>query len=739
MKRLAAMIMIFSLLTGCSSKSSPESSASSAETITVGQTIYQETELNFDDVFIPVELTKCGENYSFLYYNSENIFSLARLDSSFNVTDTIQLENSGAVYVHDDGGFTLLSSDTDFEFKINENGELLNYDEYINTAELNFKLTDFDASGSVIKETEINELDKYYDKECSRLTSILPYDENSYFLFFETGAAIIGKDGSLLDTQDFSDRSGMRALLDSDGKIIVTDRIGYTYIDHDNFDVPQNLNELSGVNTIYSASVGYGEFKAFIECGDGIYGLAENGSLVLVMDYQSSLLKETDIEMFIPCGDGEFLAFGKNKLKHYTRRPDDYVENRQRIDIWSIDRGGSYDFAVEFNKQSDNYIVNVTELVGYDELKNAILTGDAPDVIFLENMSYVKNLSNMGALVDMGELLDSGKGLTREEIMPNVIEALSSQGGIYTLPEYYRISVCAANKDYIGAEFWDWTLDDFYKFYSERPEGMYLTYDLMGKDPFITLCCENLGNWINFEKSECHFDSPEFVKFLEFFGKYPDMCPEYPEDSFEEYQLEEAGSLKEKRAMLCLNSGWNSSSIRGIIDNIGMGGLDGLNEATLLNFPDSSGKGQIELADCYSILEGSNCKEGAWEFISYVLGEEYLKRDEFEFTMGMGRFVSNKKAFDEAVESWTQKGDEPKKLTTTIGDTELEYTGSLTEEQAKSLRDFIENCTEIKYTDYSLDNIISEEYDRYIHGEITAQQCAEYIQSRANIYLSEQL
>ena len=48
------------------------------------------------------------------------------------------------------------------------------------------------------------------------------------------------------------------------------------------------------------------------------------------------------------------------------------------------------------------------------------------------------------------------------------------------------------------------------------------------------------------------------------------------------------------------------------------------------------------------------------------------------------------------------------------------------------------NCTELEYNNFDVHGIIWDEYERYRNDEITAEECAEYIQSRVEILLAEQ-
>lgn len=719
-----AALTVLCSMTACSTKRPEESSAESLpQTVTVSQTIYQQKPIEIDaEIAFVSNLSKCGDMYYLFYTDYESAMKLTRLDSSYNVIDTLSFENSGAVCTHDDGGFTMVSMSTDFSYEIDENGELTNYDEYLSSARLEFKLTDYDSTGTLVSETVIDGLEESYDKENSRLNSLYTYGDG-YLLFFDTGAAVINKDGTIGELQQFRDHYNIQTAIDTYGKIIVADLSGYHYIEGEKLNIPSEFTPLSSERTICGVSTGFGDFKAFIGLIDGIYGLTPNEELVLVLDYNSSLISQSEIDVFIPCGDGEFMAYNRNKLYVYSRRPDDYRETRQRLDMWQIGRDDDQPTVTEFNKSSDKYFISCSGMRDFTELKNAVLTGEAPDIIFYDNVSYMDDLINLGALADMGQLLDSGNGLSRDGFMPNVIEAIERKGGIYILPQYFNVCVCFTDKSFIGEEYADWSFDEFIDLCNSRPDGMYLAYDLAGFDPFTAVCCANSSSWIDRENAACSFDSPEFIKLINFFKDNKELCPES-----DAVLNESIGTLKNRHAMLSC-SGFSPIALNRLIDDIALCGLKDIDEAALLNYPGGNGKGQIELRNCWSILETSDCKDGAWEFVSYALSSETMNNPFLN--------SSNKSLFEQMLESRLQKGDEPEMHTISRNDSEIEYIYSLTEEQAQKYRDFVENCTSLRYNDYDIHNILWEEYQRFLNDEISDTECAKRIQNRVSIYLSE--
>ena len=61
-----------------------------------------------------------------------------------------------------------------------------------------------------------------------------------------------------------------------------------------------------------------------------------------------------------------------------------------------------------------------------------------------------------------------------------------------------------------------------------------------------------------------------------------------------------------------------------------------------------------------------------------------------------------------------------------------------TDEEAEEIESFILNALKNSYqADHTIDSIVREEIGAYFAGEKSAEQTAEYIQNRVEIYLSE--
>lgn len=750
MKKLSAILLTLSMLltAACAKKSGSGSSGTADKTsqaVNVVQTSYKESKISIgDNAYETISLQKCGDGYYYFYLDIQLGFKLVKIDSSFKTSEPISLGRSinmgYSITVHDDGGFTILSPVTDFEFEYDEYGKISNYGEFTRDGSVSFVLTDYDSSGSVISQKDVVGMDEYFNIHRNKLSDMMSLDDGNYIVSLECGAVIIDKEGNVLDGQVY-DQTLVYLGRDSEGEIIISTPSNFSYLNEEYaLELPSENDNFADFNN-YAAGAKPGAmgFKAFFIRDDGIYGFTDSGELLLVLDFKSSIITSSDIRDFICCGDGQFLAAGydSNSLMLYTRRPDDYKDDRQTVNVWQIYGGGSDEDAVEFNKQNDDYLVKYAiDLKNLDELSQAVLTGESPDLIYYMNRSVLDGMINMGAAADLYPMMESYDGVKPDDLMPNVLEAFDMDGKLYAIPENFCVSYCYANSDFIGEEYRDWTFEDMYELYDRRPEGMsFMVQAYSGPEYYLIM--NHQTPWIDIENKTCNYNSERFVELLKFCKNIEN--PTFLENgSYDaEYIKAELSSMKDKKAMLNTNDSvryglWHTA------DALGRTGLT-LDDATVLNMPDSGGVGTITADNCFTVLNTGSCPEGAWAFLSYLLSEE-KQTEKAGYAAGWN--WTNKKAFELSLQNSITDGDKPKtrKITysSDIGPFTYEYPLVVTAEQADKYHDLILNATRLEYNNDDVRSILVEEYTRYANDEITAEECAEYIQDRVMILLSEQ-
>lgn len=725
---LFALTMIFTS-TACGDKKKNKEKETS-KSVSVTQTTYGAEEIflnDLNDISYIQYISPYDGGICLFYISIDGKCKFARTDNEFNVelSAVIFDKNLGVSYnVHDDGSFDAVIADTDFEFEFADDQTITNYDKYLAEAEFTFRLLSFDGEGNLTGQCDIEDAGKYFDAEISGMQELVPCGDDKFMLSFGSGLVLFDRDGNIIDIDAGNQYSQCYIAPAGDGRVLYTQNASYGYMKPDSVAVPSDMKYSELLAGNFRAPIeGSGDFLAYFNLNDGLYGLTESEELILVVDYDKSLMTSTS-GFIVPFGDGKFIMNGgQNMLKVYTRRPDGYVENRKAIDLWMIECGstGMHDMATDFCAVNDQYYINVTENVSFDDVPAAVLSGDGPDIIHNANSGEIFKLVNLGALADLTPYLDGGTGLSRDEILPNVLEAYEYKGGIYTLSTSFCVQLLTAKKDFIGDEYRNWSIKDFLDIYDSRPDEM-MVFD----QRYITsmLCSEDV--WIDREKGTCNYDSDEFIRILEICKEHEKNYPEIDYNNSDDIRMM-MSLFSDNKTML----GAQTTSLSGLehlFRYLGSCGLT-IEDVSLLNLPGKE-KGMISPLNNYSIMTGSDCPDGAWEFISYAINYENQWSGDYMHPV-------IKEAFEKSIEKFIDPDGGRVIEHSSINDVEHSYEASASEEQIRRYYDFVMNCSTISYNDDDVQTIFHEEYDRFLNDEITAEECANNLQNRISILLAE--
>lgn len=727
---LFALTMVFTS-TACADKKNSGVKESPAS-VSVTQTTYGTEEIflnELTDVSYVSRIAPYDGGICLFYTSIDGGCKFVRTDNEFNVevSGVISDKDNGISYnVHDDGSFDIVIADTDFEFEYDDDQTITNYDKYLTEAEFTFRLLSFDRDGKLVSQCDIEDAGKYFDPEISGMRELVPCGEDKLMLSFGSGFVLFDRDGNIIDIDAGSQYSQCYIAPASDGRILCTQNASYGYMKPDSVAIPSDMkySELLAGN-FREPIEGSGEFMVYFNLNDGLYGMTESEELIMVVDYDKSLMTSTS-GLIVPFGDGKFIMNGGgNKIMVYTRRPDGYVEKRTAIDLWMIDCGGTglHEDATNFCALNDQYYINITESVSRDDLPAAVLSGDGPDLIYNADSGEMFKLVNLGALADLTPYLDGGTGLSRDEILPNVLEAYEYKGGIYTVSENFSVQLITAKKDFIGDEYRSWSIEDFLDIYDNRPEGMRV-FD----QQYIAsmLCSEDV--WIDREKGTCNYDSDEFIRILEICKEHEKNYPEIDYNNPDDIRMM-MSVFRDNKAMLGAEA-TELCGLKHLFRYIGSCGLT-IEDVSLLNLPGTE-KGMISPIGNYSIMADSDCPDGAWEFISYAIN------DKNQYSNGYMHPIT-KDAFEKSIEKLMDPPEGRIIDSSSMNDVEYSFEASASKDQIMRYYDFVMNCSTLFYHDNDVATIFYEEYDRFLNDEITAVECADNLQNRISILLAEKL
>jgi uncharacterized lipoprotein YehR (DUF1307 family) len=397
----------------------------------------------------------------------------------------------------------------------------------------------------------------------------------------------------------------------------------------------------------------------------------------------------------------------------------------------------------EFNRASSEYQVELKKyategLSEADQLAafNAeFAAGNIPDVLLIDmNMDY-RSYASKRMFKDLYPLLDKDPDISRDNLVQSVMNALETDGKLYSVTPHYSLGTFTGKTEIFGEEKGQ-SLAELQAAAAAIPGAKTLAaYETAGN--VITVYSSySMQDYVNYETGECYFDTPEFISLLEAAKEYP-LEIDYATFSFD--YIAYLASFTNNEYLL-LDQG--ISDFRNIADfeNAYFNA-----PVTLLGYPDKSGgSGALIFPnDEVAILDDAKNPDGAWEFVK---GFMQYKGPENTETATYGKMLSimQKNMDDFAAEAM----EDPYRIDYTTGEkiysdyqTFLNYNmvtiPNNTVEQNTKVIDLLGSVTRVYRNDEALRQIIADDADAFFRGQKSAEETAKMIENRAETYLAE--
>lgn len=347
-----------------------------------------------------------------------------------------------------------------------------------------------------------------------------------------------------------------------------------------------------------------------------------------------------------------------------------------------------YKIVLKDYSDSDKTITEV-----YNDMKLDIVSGKSPDMIVCTDSSFYSILSRKGLFADVSGIYDD------TDVLPNIKKMCTEENGqIYRVPLGFSVkTACSAAENAAECcKIYDYKAME--KTVGDLGAGEVLAYDMMSAEESARISLIN--DFTDLKGHTCNFDSQEFIKALEFY-KYT-----------KENKHSEGSGMRAKILYLSIGNAAGIYSMKK--ENIGNG------EVVLT--PSKDARAELNMSLTISSLADESAQKGAEEFIKFILSNNCINTEYSVY------FPITKSGLDIA-------------LAADIGfldDSGDKQTIQLDDKEQAHYREYITSVDSENVCDRTIMYIFMEEAERYINGECTAQQCAEYIQDRASLYLSEQ-
>lgn len=388
---------------------------------------------------------------------------------------------------------------------------------------------------------------------------------------------------------------------------------------------------------------------------------------------------------------------------------------------------------IRFNKNNENYHIKLVDYyddedyeASLNDYNEAILDGEMADLINVDWTTY-KSFARKGLYADLNELINNDPDIDREDYFVNVLRAYEVEGKLCAMPVSFTINTLVGKTSLWGDKS-GITIEELMRKMETYPNDV-VPVDKMSKEDWMrTVLYGAMDMFVDWETGECFFDSEEFISILE-------MANRFPEKS--DYEGEVVSSPKEivnGKVLL-------SESSLDAIANYQMEKNIWGEEITAVGYPGVGGNGALiqNAGSLCAILDQSDNKEGAWEFVKYMISEDYQK-NYIKWNNPI-----HKAAFEEQMEKATEadyyineKGEktETPKMTYNWDDFQVSvYAAS--DEEVTEYRNILEGATTLASYEEDIMAMIYEETEPFFKGQKTAQDVANIIQGRVKIYVNE--
>ena len=370
---------------------------------------------------------------------------------------------------------------------------------------------------------------------------------------------------------------------------------------------------------------------------------------------------------------------------------------------------------IQYNMSSDTK-VEVKEYGSIEKLNLALLSKEV-DMVASIDAGVLEGYAAKGLLAPLDDVI--GETIASGEIFPNVLEAGRINGKVYMVPDAAMLGGMMLPKTVVeekGGRFADMkeliaTLDGLEKqsFY------YYLT-----KEQALTNFLDNgVSAWVDLDAGTCHFEDENFIAMLELCGRYaPDQDTVFANESSAKPLFIPFRRMENPIGYLWLNA---YEDVKGSEKTTSPYGLDGR------LFPSPTEKdGEFALLPdmVFGVAEYSDAKEGAGEFLEWLLSPACQDLTEEMFVNAAGMPVR--------IDSFRKLAEEK------AAEASAYYPRIDWEKAAEDGLTLYQSADHYEGLGSEISKIVQEEGLRYLHGEITAEKAAEYIQNRVSIYLAEQ-
>ena len=380
-----------------------------------------------------------------------------------------------------------------------------------------------------------------------------------------------------------------------------------------------------------------------------------------------------------------------------------------------------------FNQAQDAIVIELTDYgteFGPEEKERAaslltteILAGSRPDLVYFPDLQFwgtstINLLSPLpfigqGLLLDLDPYVAQDPDLHPEDIL--ICDALHQYGGLYLVSDLFSVQtvVCAPS---FYADHAGWTIAEYLELEAALPDGCRM-FDAMHPAYFLLgIGSRYMQKALDLEQAACDFDNAEFIALLDSATKVREYTPVWDGGVCNQMMKGTLiGCYTDVRAPWSVAFDRTEAGRTEPMAYIGW------------PTPDGSGGSDIHLLGSLGVMADTAHKDACWQFVKYMImnpGYIYDKKLEVR-NQGFPLYIP---AMPENPETLT----DPNRLFEPL------------QSDADAFLALVDQCTTMNFYDDAIMDIILEEAQELLAGNVTAAETAKNIQDRASLYMLEQ-
>ncbi len=616
-------------------------------------------------------------------------------------------------------------------FFLDEKGNLLFITSLTTDGAKDILLQEFNPEGSLIKKVDLTEIYKtvYGENADIYISTGIKSNQGKIYLadlLVENRMLVLNEDGSLFANISFGDTPLEDLIMGTDDKVYALGKYQNTefiYIWNEKMERLETITVVpnskgngklvagSGGIVLYSYYEGIYAYSPESKEGMEIYKWANAG--ITGKEIADFFYDEEERLCVILKTENKTDSFSIILLREKTA--EEVSRKKQKV-IVAGDQGDVFlaKTVGKFNASNLDYEV-VLQSYDYSRMLVELMTGNGPDLIPMDTIDSKEGVRK-GLIEDLSPYLANSRLLSEEQLVSKVIELKTIDGVLTSIPPTFYILTLMGRASELGNEV-GWTMEEFME-YVEGHRGATIfegsTYGETNIWIMLNAWKTMQDKFVDLDEGEAHFDTPEFKELLEFAATY--------EAKYDEDKTATSTKIREKKVLLCNYALFNIEQYlfcEGIFEG----------DMVAIGYPTWSGEPyhRIDFYGDYGINSKSKQKQGAWEFLEYMVASQTWKES---YNYGMPTLRS---AFEEKIENLVPEGGS--KMGDGAG--EIIIIPPPTEEEKQDLYEIIENSYYPNIGLSELGGIYTEEIYAWYNNKRSAEETAKVIQNRIQLYLDE--